>query len=735
MTKPDQDTRRLAMRQTPEDDEIDLAELALTLWRGKWTVSACVLLALLVAGFGVINTQPTYQADALLQLEEKSAALALPTSLAPMLEQDPRSVTEIEILKSRLVLGKAVAASNFDWRIEAVRVPLIGTALSRFSMPFLDDLLPARYARPGERVELENLVVPPAWLNEEIRLVVQEAGQFQLILPDNRTLSGKVEEAIVDESTGFTLTLRAMNAAPGREFKISQIDELSAIDELRSARLSVAERGRSSGVLEVKLTGKDPARNVEVLNAITQAYVQQNIARSAAEAESSLAFIRGQLPEAERNLRAAEAALDEFRQKNATVDLTLETQTLIDQITRLEAQLEEVQRRQDELKDRYTEEHPTYRLVLEERARIEERLKALRDQVGELPETQRQIVNLTRDLELAQRIYTDLLTRAQEVEVLRASTIGNVRIIDAAAVNPKPVSPRVALVLALAVALGGMLGTAIVLVRNWLRRGIRDASEIEQIGLPVFATVNYTPSADTKARRRGKLPVVALEDPTDLSVEAIRSLRTSLHFGMLDAKSPSLTITSSHPGAGKSFLIANLGVVSAQAGQRVCIVDADLRRGQLRRYFGIPRAQAGFSDILAGDLSPEQALVEGPVGNLCIIPSGMYPPNPSELLMRAELQRLVEWCAQNFDLTIFDTPPVLAVTDPVIVSRVTGATLLVARHDKTPIGEVEAALKTFDAAGLRIAGAVLNGFDPKKARSRYGYGYGYRYSYRTRERD
>lgn len=735
VTRTEQDNRRLAQRPMPEDGEINLGELALILWRGKWTIAASAALALLCGAFYIVNTQPTYQADALLQLEERTASLSLPSSLAAMLEQDPRSVTEIEILKSRMVLGKAVAASKFDWRVEPVRLPVAGVALSRFNLPFLDRVIPVRYARPGDRLVLDNLVVPPGWVNEELLLTAGEAGQFDLTLPDGRTVSGRVGQALVDQGSGFTMTLAEIQAAPGRQFILTQVDELSAIAELRTGRLSVIESGRSSGILQVTLTGNDPARSVEVLNAITQAYVDQNVARSAAEAESSLAFIRSQLPEAGKTLRAAEAALDEFRQRNATVDLSLETQTLIDQITGLEAQLEEVLRRQDALKDRYTQEHPTYRLVLEERARIEGRLQTLRNQVGDLPETQRQIVNLTRDVELAQRIYTDLLTRAQEVEVLRASTIGNVRIIDAAAAKPDPVSPRANQILALAGILGIALGSALILARHWLRRVIRDASDIEQMGLPVFATVNYTPSADTGGQRRGRLPILALTDQDDLSVEAIRSLRTSLHFGMLDTKSPTITITSPHPGAGKSFLTANLAVVAAQAGQRVCIIDADMRRGQLRRYFGLPRGQKGLSDILAGDLGPDQSLVASPVENLKIIPSGIYPPNPSELLMRPELSQLVEWCVQNFDLTIFDTPPVLAVTDPVILSRSTGATLLVVRHDLTPLGEVEACQNAFDVAGLRIVGAVLNAFDPKKARARRGYSYGYRYSYRKRDQD
>jgi tyrosine-protein kinase Etk/Wzc len=715
------------------DDEIDLGALALTLWRGKLVLGITTALGLAAGAFSVANTQPTFQADALFQLEEKSGSLALPSSLSGMVENDPRSVTEIEIIRSRMVLGEAVANENLDWRVIPALAPVIGVMASRYRLPLVDSFIPETFARPGESISLEHLVVPPSWLNKDIELVVLSEDTFRLILPDGEQIVGTIGERVTVEQAGLSVSIQALAAPPGRVFSIRQVDELRAINALRD-RLSVSERGRSSGILEMRLTGKDRRENVRALDAITQAYLRQNINRSAAEAESSLTFIREQLPQAERNLREAEAALNEFRQQQVTVDLTLETETILGQITGVEAALAQLEGREDDLSRRYTPAHPTYRTFLEERQRLESRLGELREQVSALPETQRQILNLTRSVELAQQIYTELLTRAQEVEVLRASTIGNVRILDAAAAPPTPIAPRSARVLALAMIMGVLFGVALVLIRNWMRKGVQDGSELEQLGLPVFATINYNKAADTLGRRKGRLPILAMEQTADLTVESLRSLRTSLHFGMLDARTPTICVTSSHPGAGKSFLAVNLAVVAAQSGQRVCLIDTDLRRGQLRRYFDMPRDHPGLTDVIAGDVAADKVMVDGPVENLRFLSTGRYPPNPSELLMRSEFSQLVEWCGEKFDLTIFDTPPVLAVTDPVIVARNTGANIFVARHDMTQAGEVEAAIKTFSSAGLRVSGAVLNGFDPKKARGRYGYGYGYGYRYEYKQR-
>lgn len=711
-------------------EEIDLVQLFSSLWKGKWLIALTTTLGIAAGLFTIANTAPTFQADALLQLEERTGSLALPSGLSDMLESDPRSVTEIEILRSRMVLGQAIADQNLDWHIEPRRVPIIGTLLSRYSIPVIESLVPAQYVRPDESITLEQLVVPPVWLNTEIELTILDAERFRLALPNGRIVSGRVGEQIIMEDTGFSIAIGATEAATGRIFDIWQLDDIRAVASLRE-RLTISERGRGSGILEVRLNEASRPQAARALNAIIQAYTRQNVARSAAEAESSLVFIREQLPIAERTLREAEAALNDFRQTQGTVDLSLETQTILEQITRIEGELAGLQRSEDELRQRYNPAHPTYRALLDERARLEARLAELREQVGTLPETQRHILDLTRAVELAQRIYTELLTRSQEVEVLRASTIGNVRIIDNASTQPNTIAPRKAIILALSLVLGGMIGAGLVLLQYWLKKGIQDGSELEKLGLPVFATINYNKMADTGTRRQGKLPILAIENTADLTIEALRSLRTSLHFGMIDAKTPTLCITSAHPEAGKSFVALNLAIVSAQAGQQVCLVDADMRRGQLRRHFEMPRNQPGLAEVISGNAAVETAMVRGPVDGLSFLPSGRYPPNPSELLMRAEFSRLVAWCAENFDLTIFDAPPALAVTDPVIVARNTGATVFVARHDVTHLGEIEASIKTFSAANLSISGAILNGFDPKKARG--GYGYGYRYDYKTRK--
>lgn len=317
--------------------------------------------------------------------------------------------------------------------------------------------------------------------------------------------------------------------------------------------------------------------------------------------------------------------------------------------------------------------------------------------------------------------------------MVRASTVGSVRIIDTAYSNGTRISPNTNRILMIHLIAGIVLGVGIVLLRRLLRRGIRGAQEIEKIGLPVFATVNYSPEAATVRKRKEMLPILALTKPDDLVIEALRSLRTSLHFGMLDATTNTVLLTSAAPGAGKSFTAVNLATVAAQAGQKVCIVDADLRKGYLRRYFGKEKDAPGLAELLAKEKTLEEVLIQGPVEGLSIITTGRYPPNPSELLMRAEFETLLQTLNDRFDLIIIDGPPALAVTDPVVIGRYTGATILIARHLETMMGEIEAVRRTFETAGVKITGAILNGYkmaEGAKYGSQYHY-YNYRYSYKN----
>ncbi|KFE33418.1 tyrosine-protein kinase Wzc [Thioclava atlantica] len=701
-------------------------------WR--WIVAALVV----ALAFGVLvalRSPPVYQASGLLQLEDQAGNLALPQAMQDILGRGTGgkspSDTQIAIMSSRRVLGEAVRKVGLETYAVPRRLPLLGVLPARLHLPDLG-LFPS-YQWGEEALVLGAMQVPDSWRNDSMALTVTGATSYVVELPDGTDLKGEVGKTAKTPDGAFTMQVQKLDTPVGREFFVGKRSLENAI-QIVADNFSVSENPRGSMILKTSYRDTDRKRAEAVLDAIANAFLEQNVERNAASAESSLEFIEKQLPEARKNVAAAEQALNAYRQKQQSVDVNYETQALLERVTKIEGELSALDLKEAELKNQYTVNHPAYQALMQNRKELETQLEAAKKATQSLPETQKDIFNLQRNLEVAQQVYTQLLNRSQELQVVRASTVGSVRIIDNAYASGIPVAPRTMRIVALAGLLGLIIGAAIVLVRRALRQGIKGAEEIEELGLPVFATVPFAPEAADFRHRKGNLPIFALEHPQAVATEALRSLRTSLHFGLLDAKTNSIQLTSAAPGVGKTFTAVNLAVVAAQSGQKVCLIDADMRRGYLARFLHMPKETPGLSDYLGHEKPLSEVMLRGPVDGLDVILSGRYPPNPSELLMRAEFSSLLKQLDAEYDLIIVDAPPALAVTDPVVIGRSVGATIAIARHLETMQGALRAVQASFEAAGTHITGAVLNGFKAEAA-ERYGghyqYHYNYRYSYKS----
>ncbi|MDE2634447.1 MAG: polysaccharide biosynthesis tyrosine autokinase [Paracoccaceae bacterium] len=721
--------------ETTDEDEYDLVQLLSDILAGKYWIAAAVAVALVLGAVSVLKTRPIYRAQAVLQLESRSGSLALPAGMSDMLgggAGDNGAEAEMEIMKSRMVMAQAVQALDQQAYAYPRPLPFLGLIPAQLQLPDPGFDLLRPYQWGDEAIELGEISVPQDWLGEAMLLTITGPISYRIDLPDGASATGALRARLALPDQGFSLVVDELKGPIGREFYVGRKTMPLAIDDLLD-NFSVEEFPRRSSILRMKFSGPDPKRAEAALDAIAQSYVGQNIARSAAEVQSSLTFIEEQLPIAKQKVSQAQDALNAYRQEQQSVDVDFETRTLLEQATEIEAQLSALALQEEDLKKRYTINHPTYQALLQNRLSMEAQLDDVRKSTLSLPETQKEIFNLSRDLQVSQDVYVQLLGREQELRVVRASSVGSARIIDTAFSNGYRTAPLTKRIMTLYLIAGFGVGVGIVLLRRLRRHGIRDAQEIEKVGLPVFATVSHTPGAVNFHKRKGWLSIMAITEPDDMVVEAFRSLRTSLHFGMLDAKTNTILLTSAAPGAGKSFTTVNLAAVAAQAGQKVCIVDADLRKGYLRRYFGVEKGTPGLAEFLAKEKTLDEVLTQGPIEGLSLISSGRYPPNPSELLMRAEFENLLLTLNEQFDLIIVDSPPALAVTDPVVIGRFTGTTIIIARHMETMLGEVEAVRRMFEIAGVKITGAILNGYKASEGGtygSQYQYS-SYRYSYKS----
>lgn len=706
-----------------ESDDIDLGKLVGELIDHRKLIISITALFTLIAIIYALFATPVYQADAMVQVEEKQANAILGNLSQMLPDSQPQSAPEIALLQSRMILGKTVDDLNLQTLVSEKYFPLFGEGWAKLT------------GQKPHSISVSRFYVGEIDNNDETDAIVTVLdSKNYTITGENFELKGTVGELV--EGNGVSVKIAEIDAPKGTEFKISSITKLKAISDLQKI-FSVADQGKDTGILSLTITGEDPILIKKILNSISENYLAQNIARQAAQDQKSLEFLNQQLPKVRSDLDNAEDRLNAYRRQNDSVDLSLEAKSVLDQIVNVDNQLNELTFRESEISQLYTKEHPTYKALLEKRKTLQDEKGKLNKRVSSMPETQQEILRLSRDVESGRAVYMQLLNRQQELNIAKSSAIGNVRIIDSAVTQPTPVKPKKILIIIVGLVLGGFISIGFVLFRVFLRRGIESPEQLEELGINVYASIPVAEAFAEKALQKSSwkrksveeyASFLAIDNPADLAIEAIRGLRTSLHFAMMEARNNVLMISGASPNAGKTFVSTNLAAVIAQTGKKVLLVDTDMRKDYTHRLFNVSNDN-GLSDVLSGKIKVENAVKQVKDIGLDFISRGMVPPNPAELLMHRRFGELIEWASKNYDIIVLDTPPILAVTDAAVIGNYAGTTLLVARFEQNTVKEIEVSFKRFDQSGVAVKGCILNGV-VKKASSYYGYGYNhYGYSY------
>ena len=725
------------MSQTPNtEDTIDLKELFFSLIAQWKLIALCVILSLVCALLYLRATPDTYSVDALVQVEEsKGTSAALLGDLSSMIEQKQPAQAEIELLKSRLVLGSVIKNLNLDLNISGTENSFFDRLLSPHAYKTQYQANAVLFQDDAKSFEVRKFEVPAYYLDKNL-LLNFDANKFTLT--DAKTQQ-VVFTAPTNQESQHTSVHGIWKVAiytqdPLKDsYTIQKMSLPAAMDSI-TKNYSVAEKGKLTGILGLNYQGQDKEHITKVLNSILVAYSQQNVERRSAETAQTLKFLDEQLPELKQQLDVAEREFNKFRQQYNTVDVTKESELYLTQSITLETQKSQLEQQVAEASAKYTNEHPVMQQMNAQLGAINKKIGELNDTLKQLPDLQRRYLQLYREVEVKTQLYTALLNSYQQLRIAKAGEIGNVRIVDTAVEPIQPIAPKKLQILILSIFLGGFLGTLLALLRNMMRSGIKDSSQIEnELDLPVYATVPRSPIQESRIKllkKKKHIPILAIKNGDDIAIESLRSMRTAIHFAMNQAKNNIIMISGPAPEVGKSFISTNLATILAQSNKRVLIIDGDMRRGYLHKYFNHDN-QPGLAEYLNTQQSIENIIKPTEVHNLDVITRGKSPVNPSELLSSAKLSELLEKVSPLYDHIIIDTPPVLAVTDGIIISQYAGVNLVIARYAKSQMKELELTLNRFEQVGVKVNGFILN--DIQRGTNGYGYGYNYAYGYKASE--
>ncbi|MBP0630561.1 polysaccharide biosynthesis tyrosine autokinase [Cupriavidus sp. AcVe19-1a] len=703
---------------------------------GNWKLIASVLAAaIFLGGVYAILATPIYEADVLIQVEDSpTSASSLLGDVSQLFDTKTQAAAEIEILRSRMVVGKAV--DNLRLYIDAKPryFPFIGRWIASRNKGISDPgiLGWGGYVWGSESIDVKEFNVPEELEGEDFVLTVLPNGRFRLEQPDlDSPIEGKLGEVTsVTQSVGrIEISVAGVKAKPLARFILIRNSQLKTLQELQ-VNLRIEEKGKQSGIIDASLQGKNPKLTSNILNEIGHEYVQQNIRRKGEEAEKSIAFLEKLMPELKSQLEISENRFNALRNSRGTFNLSEEGAAYLQQSVTTQTALFEQKQKLTELRSRFSPDHPAVKAVEQQVAALNAKVTSQARQMRSLPNLEQDAVRLMRDVQVSNDLYVGVLNNMQQLKLVKAGKVGTVRQLDEARIPEEPVKPKRALVMAVAAILGLMLGVISAFVRETIFGGVTSAQDIEQrTGLNVYATIPLSQaqleiSKAIGAKKSGQHLLANLE-PDEASIEALRSFRTALQFAMLDAQNNRVLLTGATPSVGKSFVSANLAAVLAAGGKRVLLVDADMRKGYLNQYFGLERAP-GLSDVLSGNSSPEKVTHCRVFHNLDFISTGAIPPNPADLLSNDRLKAFLDAKSSKYDIVLVDSPPVLAVSDASLAAGHCGTVFVIARSNVTTIGEITESAKSLGHSNASIKGVIFNGVD--QSAFTYGSKYGrYRY--------
>ena len=685
------------MKIQPLEGSITLLDVAQTLWNRRWVILLFTLLTLVFGYAYAMWVRPQFTSDVLLQVNVKGSSSKSTKALGEMgavLDLASPADAEIELIKSRMVLSEVVAVEHLHiWTIP------IGAS--------------DRFTHKEGRMDVDSLIIPEKLRVKKWIAVAKDENSYKVIAPDGKVaLEGVVGEVYSTAIAGDTLTIRVnyMQARQGQKFQLVQGSPLKA-ERLLMSSLRVMEKGKQTGIISVRYSHRYPDRAASILNTIAKTYLRQNVEMRSAEAEKTLEFLEGQLPGVKAKLDSAEKVLADYRHKVGSVDIGGETKAHLDKEGQLQRQIMQLEQERQSALRLFKAEHPNVQTIVKQQNKVKAELAQLKKNAEKMPLTQQEVKRLQEEVAVNNEVYTNMLNNIQQLRVVRAGEVGNVRIVDFAQIEPSQSKPNKTRIVITSGAVGFVLGILFVLLMRILKNGVRSASEIERAtDMTVLVKI---PQSRNKVLRGHKhlhhgKPFV-LQGIDGQVVEAFQSMMTAINFTLPQVEHSVILVMGLIPGVGKSFV---------EGGKKVLLIDADMRRGVIHG-----NSRMGLADVLVGNATLDTASVQGCIDNLFVLRSGKTKVTACGLLRSDAMDKLLKEAREKFDLVIVDTPPLNLVTDAELICPLVDYSLFVLHYGRHSMEEIKETVERVRRYSDKPAAIVMNHCEHEPGH--YGYGYGY----------
>ncbi len=729
---------------------VTLTDYIRILYRGRWIILFSFIFVFTATVYYTFTTDPVYEASTTLIIDKSRAMENALFDFNSFGNQSTHITNQIEIIKSRTIAERV---------IKRLELSNVRDSLSLFRPN--DD---GEYMTLRQMVAIvrENMEVVNKKETDIIEVTYSAPSAFEAAYTIN-TLAQEYADASAEFNQGEIKELRKFLEAQlrkkGMELsssedllkeyqereRVASLDEettelitrLSQIEaELEQSQVMLQANLQMKNSLEKQLEGRRETLAAEI-SEISTPYIQtlqEELAKLVAEktkyvtAVESQAqgvnkgFFQAQVSQYDSKINSLKQRLDEEAKKMSTSSMVQDpfqlTQELVSKIITLDAEITASTAKINTLQD----------VIGEYNAKLEQ-----------LPNKVLELARLKRRQLVDEQTFVMMTKRLEETKIQEAGQRKEVRVIDEAIEPLFPTKPKKKLNLALGLVLGLGLGVGITFLREYFDNSIKSQEELEQLGFNILATIPKIEMSKVEEKLEARLSklgpmegkriearLITHLDPKSPVSEAYRSLRTNIQFSHVDEKIGAVLVTSSGPKEGKSTTSANLVIAMAQSGKKVVLIDADLRRPVVHSIFGLEKDE-GLTNYLMDDISFEQMIKPSIMENLYIIPSGVLPPNPSELLASEKMKALLEKLREEFDFILFDTPPIIAVTDAAILSTIVDGAILVVSSGHTNYDALVRAKSLLDAVNTRILGALLNGVEVGGMYGSYYYYYYHHY--------